>query len=45
LVGAVLELGAKWSAPHEYLAQHVSDTVLRIVLGFNLRTQVRPRSN
>lgn len=38
-VAISLELGAGWKAPPEYLVQHVSDTVLRIVLGFDLWTQ------
>jgi len=37
-VNTVLELDKNWTAPREYLAQYVSDTVLRIVLGFDLRT-------
>jgi UDP-N-acetylglucosamine 2-epimerase (non-hydrolysing) len=33
-VGAALRLRTKWQAPAEYLVPHVSDTVLKIVLGF-----------
>jgi UDP-N-acetylglucosamine 2-epimerase (non-hydrolysing) len=40
-VRVVLELGAKWNAPREYLVHHVSDTVVRIVLGFDTREQNR----
>lgn len=39
-VAAALGLGAKWKPPIEYLAQNVSDTVLRVVLGFQLRAQL-----
>ena len=38
-VEIALEPGAKWQAPPEYLCQRVSDIALRIVLGFDLRTQ------
>ena len=38
-VGVALKLGAKWQAPPEYLVPNVSDVVVRIVLGFDLRTQ------
>jgi UDP-N-acetylglucosamine 2-epimerase (non-hydrolysing) len=34
-VEAALALGAQWTAPSEYLAQNVSDTVIRITLGFH----------
>ncbi len=44
-VAVVLGLRTKWKAPHEYLVQHVSDAVLRIVLGFDLRTQVARSSS
>lgn len=33
-VRTVLELRGKWSAPREYLAENVSDTVIKIVLGY-----------
>jgi UDP-N-acetylglucosamine 2-epimerase (non-hydrolysing) len=36
-VRTVLELRGKWSAPREYLAENVSDTVVKIVLGFLYR--------
>lgn len=38
-VNLVLDLRTKWTAPREYLADHVSDTVMRILLGFDLRSQ------
>jgi UDP-N-acetylglucosamine 2-epimerase (non-hydrolysing) len=34
-VEAALALGSQWTAPSEYLAQNVSDTVARIALGFH----------
>jgi UDP-N-acetylglucosamine 2-epimerase (non-hydrolysing) len=44
-VRAVLDLDTKWNPPHEYLVPYVSSTVLRIVLGYDLRTSVaKPRS-
>lgn len=33
-VDTVLRLKARWQAPPEYLVPHVSDTVLKIILGF-----------
>src|ERR1700746_1878110 len=38
-VNRVLDLRTKWTAPREYLADHVSDAVIRILLGFDLRSQ------
>jgi UDP-N-acetylglucosamine 2-epimerase (non-hydrolysing) len=36
-VRLVLALRGKWNAPREYLAENVSDTVIKIVLGFLYR--------
>jgi UDP-N-acetylglucosamine 2-epimerase (non-hydrolysing) len=33
-VRVVLNRNAEWSVPHEYLAEHVSDTVVNILLGY-----------
>ncbi len=38
-VNLVLDLRTKCTAPREYFIKHVSDTVLRILLGFDLRTR------
>jgi UDP-N-acetylglucosamine 2-epimerase (non-hydrolysing) len=38
-VNLVLDLRTKWTAPREYLADHVSDAVIRILLGFDLGSQ------
>jgi UDP-N-acetylglucosamine 2-epimerase (non-hydrolysing) len=35
-VKTVLQLNREWAAPPEYLLPHVSDTVIKIVLGFRL---------
>lgn len=41
-VELVLALGNAWSPPREYLARHVSDTVLRLVTGFQLELGPQP---
>jgi UDP-N-acetylglucosamine 2-epimerase (non-hydrolysing) len=38
-VTMVLDLRTKWTAPPEYVVKHASDTVLRVLLGFDLRCQ------
>ena len=35
----VLELRGKWSAPREYLAENVSDTVVKIVTSYQYHTR------
>jgi UDP-N-acetylglucosamine 2-epimerase (non-hydrolysing) len=39
-VGTVLGLSRQWTSPPEYLAEHVSATVLKILLGYNPRCPV-----
>ena len=38
-VTMVMDLRTKWTAPPEYLVKHASDTVLRVLLGFDLQSQ------
>jgi UDP-N-acetylglucosamine 2-epimerase (non-hydrolysing) len=34
-VRSVLEQKSEWTAPPEYMAEHVSSTVIKIILGYN----------
>jgi UDP-N-acetylglucosamine 2-epimerase (non-hydrolysing) len=38
-VRAVLDQKSEWTVPHEYLARHVSQTVIKILLGYSASAQ------
>jgi len=44
-VRVVLEQKCNWTVPPEYLAEHVSDTVVKIVLGYTHNLRATKRSN
>jgi len=41
----VLNQKCNWTVPPEYLAEHVSDTVVKIVLGYTHNLRAIERSN
>jgi UDP-N-acetylglucosamine 2-epimerase (non-hydrolysing) len=40
-VGVAVKLDAKWEPPREYIVRNVSDTVVRVAMGFDLQTHSR----
>jgi UDP-N-acetylglucosamine 2-epimerase (non-hydrolysing) len=44
-VRIVLDQETKWNVPPEYVVDHVSDTVIKIVLGYDCRKSVATESH